>query len=226
MLGMVTRCRVQGARSTHRGATVLTHSVEYHILGEVEVRVGVRRLSLNGKQRSLIAILLLRANQRVSTSRIVEALWRDPLPAAPETRVRTLVSELRKKFSMALPDVLLTHPSGYSLQVAPGQLDLDVFSLLMERARRSLASGHLQRATGEYDAALELWHGAALSGVSGSLLEAEAVRLEELRLRTLEERCEILLATGRHSDAILQLGSLAAEHPVREQIHALLRRAF
>ncbi|WP_420304882.1 AfsR/SARP family transcriptional regulator [Streptomyces sp. MAR4 CNX-425] len=200
--------------------------MEYRVLGVVEVSVGGRWLSLNGKQRSLLALLLLRANERVSVSGIVEALWGDRPPASPATRVRTLVSELRTKLRYAPPNTLVTRPAGYTLRVTDGQLDLDRFSSLVEQARRSSAALRLDRAISEYDAAMGLWRGAALGGVSGGLLEAEAAGLGELRLRTFEERCEVLMASGRHSDAILQLGSLAAECPLREQVHALLMTAY
>lgn len=202
--------------------------MEYQLLGVVEVRAGTDWIRLNGKQRSLLALLLLRAGQSVPVPGIAAALWGDSLPAAPDMRVRTLVSELRKKLRAAPPGpgALVTRPSGYTLRVAPGGLDLDRFSSLVDQAHRALGAGQPQRAVRAYDAALRLWRGTALGGTSGALLAAEAARLEELRLRTQEERGEALMATGRHSEAILQLGSLTADHPVREHAHALLMRAY
>ncbi|GAA2126195.1 AfsR/SARP family transcriptional regulator [Streptomyces synnematoformans] len=201
--------------------------MEYQLLGVVEVRAGTDWIRLNGKQRSLLALLLLRADQSVPVPGIAAGLG-DSLPAAPDMRVRTLVSELRKKLRAAPsgPGPLVTRPSGYTLRVAPGRLDLDRFSSLADQAHGALAAGQPQRAVGAYDAALRLWRGTALGSTSGALLAAEAARLEELRLRTEEERGEALMATGRHSEAILQLGSLTADHPVREHTHALLMRAY
>ncbi|MFW6695685.1 AfsR/SARP family transcriptional regulator [Streptomyces sp. MAR4 CNX-425] len=204
----------------------MTHDVEYQVLGAVEVRTATRRPNLNGKQRSLLSLLLLRANESVPVPKIMDALWGSALPAAPDMRVRTLVSELRKKLREAPPGTLRTLPSSYTLRVAPGQLDLDRFSALVDRAHAALAARNPRRALGAYDTALGLWRGTALGGTSGALLTAEAARLEELRLRTLEERGEALMAAGRHSEAIFQLGSLTADHPVREHAHALLMRAY
>lgn len=204
----------------------MTHDVEYRILGVVEAAAGGRRPHLNCKQRSLLALLLLRAGQAVPLPKIMDALWGDVLPAAPDMRVRTLVSELRKKLGAYSAGALSTCPSGYALRLVPGQLDLDRFSSLTDRAHASLADRNPRQAVGAYDAALRLWRGTALGGTGGALLEAESARLEELRLRTLEERSEALIATGRHSEAILHLGSLTADHPVREHAHALLMRAY
>lgn len=204
----------------------MTCSVAYQVLGVVEVRTGAGWLRLNGKQRSLAALLLLRANQSVSVPRIMDALWGKALPASPDMRVRTLISELRKKLGATSPHTLLTRPSGYTLRVTPGELDLDRFTTRVDQAHRFATEQQTHRAIGEYDAALRLWHGTALGGTSGALLEAETARLEELRLRTHEECGELLIAAGRHSEAISRLGTLAADHPVREQTHALLMRAY
>ena len=56
--------------------------MEFAILGPVEARRDGRTLRLGGhKQRALLAILLLNANNAVSRDRLIEALWDEQRPA-------------------------------------------------------------------------------------------------------------------------------------------------
>lgn len=200
-------------------------SVEFRVLGTVEAWASGESIPFNGKQRSLLAILLLHPGQMLTTARLADMLWGRPAPVAPETRVRTLVSELRKKFAQH-PDLIGTRPSGYVLQPAGHRLDLDAFSTALDQAREEFSAGRPERALACYDEALGLWRGSALGGASGSFIAAETARLDELRFVAVEERCEVLMALGRHADAVDRLRSLTAELPLRERMHALLMRAF
>ena len=50
--------------------------MEFHVLGPLEVVRHGRTLELGaGKQRTLLAALLLHANEVVSTDRLIDALW-------------------------------------------------------------------------------------------------------------------------------------------------------
>src|SRR5262249_4335482 len=59
-------------------------------------------------------------------------------------------------------------------------------------------------------------------GVRGPFLEAHVVRLEELRLRAVEERVDALLAAGRPAAVITDLRRATDEHPLRERPHGQL----
>ncbi len=196
-------------------------SVEFRVLGAVEALVdGVPRV-LNGRQRSLLAVLALNANRVVSTNRLAAALWTQPHPARVTTRVRTLVSELRR--ALRVDGLITTRPPGYQLNLEPGQLDLDVFGQLVSRARRRPQP---HAAIVDYDRALALFRGAPLAGASGPLLDAEAARLAELRMGAIEERVAVMLTVGRHAELIPQLSALVAEHTIRERTHAQLMTAL
>ncbi len=63
-----------------------TLAMEFRVLGPLEVLSEGRLLDLGGaKQRALLAMLLLDANSVVSTSRLIEALWRT-IPPRPRRR--------------------------------------------------------------------------------------------------------------------------------------------
>ena len=196
----------------------------FGVLGPVQVQLGGGQVTLSGKQRSLLAVLLLNAGQVMATRKLAEAVWGHPLPAAADARIRSLVAELRRV--LADHKILATRAPGYLLHVEPGQLDLDTFTQLVDQAHAAAASGHPEDAVARYDEALALWRGSALGGVSGPYLEAQANRLEELRLLAVEERTETILALGRHVELIGELGRVVAEHPLRERPHSQLMMAL
>jgi len=123
--------------------------MEFRILGPLEVDCDGRKLSLGGaKQRALLAILLLHANEVVSTDRLVEELWGDRAPATAAKVVHVYVSNLRKalRAGRTAPrgedgqeTVLVTRPTGYMLQVERDELDADCFERLVEHGRAELA---------------------------------------------------------------------------------------
>ena len=73
--------------------------VEFRVLGPLEVSQDGRVLPLGGaKQRALLAILLVRANQVVSTDALLDELWGERPPDSATNMVQGYVSRLRKLF--------------------------------------------------------------------------------------------------------------------------------
>src|SRR5436190_11330901 len=104
----------------------------YRSLGPLEVLAPDGPVPLGGgKQRALLAMLLLRANEVVSTDRLIDGLWGEEPPETVAKALQVHVSQLRKALG---PDAIRTQPPGYALAVGPGELDLDRFRLLREEA--------------------------------------------------------------------------------------------
>jgi hypothetical protein len=81
------------------------------------------------------------------------------------------------------PNTVLTSVgSGYSLRVRPGSVDVDVFQVGGDEARRLRSSGDLVAAVRSLDECLALSRGAALLGIPGPWAAAERLRLDGLRL--------------------------------------------
>jgi DNA-binding SARP family transcriptional activator len=199
--------------------------VDFSILGPLEVRAPGGRLALGGaKQRSLLAVLLLNANQAVSSDRLIEALWGERPPGTAAKALQVLVSDLRKllepeRVRGGPSRVLLTHAPGYLLELEPEQLDLTRFERLRAEGRQALEAGDPAAASAKLGEALSLWRGGPLADLAYEpFAQAEIGRLEELRLTVLEERIGADLALGRHSELVGELEALVAEHPLRERL--------
>ena len=182
------------------------------------------------RRRAVFAVLAVRAGQAVSRDELIGGVWGDSPPATAGASLYTYVSGLRRAFEpqrskRSAAEVIVSTGGGYSLRVDPDCLDVHRFERHRSRAQ-ALAGEHPARALAELDRALALWRGDALHDVPGPFAEAQRARLLELRLATVERRAELALALGRHADVVAGLADLAAEHPVREGLHALLVTAL
>lgn len=186
--------------------------MDFRILGPLEVWDGDRQLVVRGsKQRALLAVLLLQANEIVSTDRLIDLLWGEP-PDAGGAALRVRVSQLRKALGEGGSSIV-TQPPGYALKVDDDQLDLRRFEGLVARA----SDASTEDAAEQLRQALELWRGSPLAEFAyDDFAQTAIARLEELRATVIEMRIDADVALGRHREVILELETLTAEHPLRE----------
>lgn len=192
--------------------------MEFRLLGPLETlheRVPVPIAA--GKQRALLAILLLHANRTVSRDQLIDSLWGDDVPDSAPKMVQIQVSQLRK----ALPEERVhTRRPGYLLEVRDDELDVVRFERAVADARRALAREDPQRATELLGRALALWRGPALAEFSEPFAQPEGARLEELRLAAVELRIEGDLALGRERNVVAELETLIGRYPLRERLRS------
>ena len=114
--------------------------MDFRLLGPLEVLADGAPLRIAaGKQRALLACLLLEANRTVSREQIVDALWGEDVPDSAQKMVQIHVSQLRK----ALPESRLrTRPPGYLIEVGDDELDLSRFQRSVARARQALSQNN------------------------------------------------------------------------------------
>src|SRR5918999_3545770 len=140
--------------------TVAARHMDFRLLGPLEVSDRDRPLALGGvKQRSLLAILLLEANEVVSTDRLIDQLWGATPPATCAKSIQVYVSRLRKEIAGGR---LATHAPGYVLRVDPSELDLARFEQLAAEARRA----DPETAARKLRDALALWRGPPLADLA------------------------------------------------------------
>jgi len=201
--------------------------VEFRILGPLEVVASGESLGLGSpRQRTLLALLLIRAGQVVSCDRLAEDLWDSEPPSSARHTVQAYVHRLRRVLG-ADAWRLESRPPGYQLKVSAGELDAQRFENLADDGRRALVRDDPRAAAGLLAAALRLWRGPLLADLSDvAAIEPERARLDALRLTALEDRIEADLALGRHARVIGELEALLAGSPFRERLWGQLMLAL
>ncbi|MFJ4948512.1 BTAD domain-containing putative transcriptional regulator [Streptomyces sp. NPDC088760] len=207
--------------------------MEFRILGPLEVQALGHTLALGGfKQRAVLGLLLLRANQVVATSELLRALWPDEnRPATARKILQNAVSGLRtalaRAHSRARPAELLTRAPGYMLRITPGSLDVSRFDQRVAEGRTHLEAGRPLRAAELLRDALDEWRGPVLSDLVEQGIDwPEMARLRQLRLDAMEFRFEAELQCGRHQAVLGELITLTAAEPLRERLHGQLMLAL
>jgi DNA-binding SARP family transcriptional activator/DNA-binding beta-propeller fold protein YncE len=206
--------------------------VEFRLLGPFDVVVDGRSVRLGGpRQRALLAILAINANEVVPADRLIEQLWPGEVPESAVNTLQGYVSRLRKVLDSngspgAQPTIVFRAP-GYVLTMLPEQIDARRFERLLGEAETRAAGGDAAAAAHSLLDALALWRGAPLADFAyEDFAQPEIARLEELRLKAVEERIDADLACGRHASLIAELEALLTEHPLRERFRAQLMLAL
>jgi DNA-binding SARP family transcriptional activator len=199
--------------------------VEFRILGPVEVRGGDAELSRDGvKPRTVLAALLLSGNKLMSDEQMADVLWGPHPPATSNAQIHTYVSRLRK--IVGRESTIIRRSPGYLLDIGTAHFDFAEFQSEAEQGRIALFADRYEEAAKRFRAALHLWRGPALAGVSEYLASSAEPRLEEARLTVLERRLDADLALGRHVEILPELAGLVAQHPLRERFRAQLMTAL
>lgn len=203
--------------------------MEFRVLGNLEVYDGSEPVSLVPRLRLLLAILLTRRRETVSTDFLIDALWSESPPNNARALLHVRISELRRSLSHGVPTAdsgIKTHTSGYVLQVAPDQVDCDKFEHLIANGRATMArEDHL----GAYDIlgeALALWRGAPFREFEDqTFAQAQISRLTDLYLQAHEDRFSASLAIGKHKEVLAAVPQIVNEHPLREGLWFMLMLA-
>jgi DNA-binding SARP family transcriptional activator len=198
--------------------------VEFSILGPLEAMDDGASVDLaGGKQRALLAFLLLQAGRVVPMDRLVDGLWGEKVPESAPKMVQIFVSQLRKRLPLGLIE---TRSPGYRLELDGHTLDLHVFEALHARGREALADGRPDEAARELRRALDVWRGVPLAEFAEPFARLEEARLAEQQLTCVEECLDAELALGREAELVAELEALVRRHPLRERPRAQLMLAL
>jgi DNA-binding SARP family transcriptional activator len=195
--------------------------MDFRVLGPLEVwRDGAQIPLGKPRERALLALLLLRANEVVTRDELVDRLWGDEPPPTAKAALHNAVSALRRALG---EEAIETVAPGYRVHVAADELDALRFETLVREARGAPAATRADLLR----TALAQWRGLPLVELPiGSDLQAEIVRLEELQLLALEDRIDADLELGRHHDLVPELQALVERHGVRERLWSQLMLAL
>ena len=205
---------------------------EFRLLGPLEIVRDSVPLKVSGaRQRALLGLLLLHANEFVSTERIIEELFGSDPSAPGANALQATVSRLRRLLDGGPPNggpgVLVTERGGYLLCADDDGIDVRRFECLASEGRRALDAGQGAVAAAKFHQALDLWRGPALADLA--LLEfaqAEIGRLEEMRRSVLADRVEADLALGMGAELVGELEALVLADPLQERLRGQLMLAL
>lgn len=201
---------------------VVVTELHFRVLGPLEVAVNGEPVEIGaGKQRVILATLLLHRNRSVSVEKLIDQLWDESMPADAPAVVQKYVMRLRR----LLPgQVIVTDSGGYRLVAPADSVDLDRFERSVKLAAEAASAGQIDVQAGHLRAGLELWRGVpVMSNVpSDALQRNEVSKLNERYLDALERRIDADLELGKHDDLVSELTALVHEHPLRERFWALL----
>ena len=198
--------------------------MHFRILGSLDVSLGRRALQFpNGRQQTVLAMLLMQEGNLVSLDRIIEGIWGEDPPVTAKGQIHTCISALRRQLRKFGDDhVIVTSPVGYTIHLPTESLDSAVFRRMVDSGRELAAAGKIRDAAAELRAALALWRGPAVaSDVESAVVRTMAIRLEEERIRITEECIELELKLDRHHELVAELSELVRAYPLRESLRAL-----
>jgi DNA-binding SARP family transcriptional activator/tetratricopeptide (TPR) repeat protein len=202
--------------------------VEFQILGPLAVHASGKLVPVPGtRQRRLLALLLLNANQVVPIERLVDELWDNDPPKSVRQQVHNAVATLRAALAEpGHPTPITRTDAGYALDLPDDALDVRRFHRWVRDARCAESAGQLSRSIQLLEAALALWRGDALAGLDGKTITSVAMSLNEQRLATVEKLMVQRLRTGDAGSLVGELRRLVADHPLRESLRGCLMQAL
>lgn len=201
--------------------------MRFEILGPIRVNIDANEVAITaGRERTLLAMLLLHASDPVATDRLVDAIWDTRAPQTARNQLQRCVHHLRRRLCDLDNTVIVTEPTGYRAAVDSENLDLFQFRQLVADARATAGSGRYGEAAITYRAALDLWRGPALADIDSHTVRQAATLLDQEYAQALEERFDVELAAGGAGELVTEVAALIRQHPYREGLHGALMLAL
>ena len=176
----------------------------------------------SSRQRTILGILLVNANQVVVTDRMIDLVWEGGPPRSARSALQVHISHLRTALGR---DLIVTTPNGYKIDLPRAALDFTVYEDLFEQAR-TVAGDDPEKAVSLLRDAIGLWRGQPLLDFAfESWAQPEIRRMEELRVEVMTELFEARLAIGERGLAA-EIEQMAADYPYRERLQSLLAQAL
>ncbi|MFI5932534.1 BTAD domain-containing putative transcriptional regulator [Actinoplanes sp. NPDC051494] len=192
--------------------------VRFGILGPLVVTENGHEVAISaGRDRIVLAMLLLHAGRVVGADELVDAMWENDPPATARGQLQTCVSRLRR---LLAPGTIRTDPAGYAVVAGDGDLDAAVFARLTARAREPAVPP--DQATKLFREALGIWRGAALAGLDAPGIRRAATVLDEQYTTAVEEWIDLELDAGHEREIVADVAGLVESHPLRERLRVQL----
>ena len=208
------------------------HRVIFKLFGSVGLVSGGRLLAIQGgRQRTLLATLLINSGKVVTKEQFFEELWEGRGLVKANNALQALVTRLRKLLRITFGDEfarerLVTLPTGYVLYADVEEIDAKLFERLVSVAHNELVTNPV-RARDLLSEALDLWDGPVLEGVSGGpMCHSSVLHYEESRLAAIEDKFHACIVAGIQGGVISELKKMAMLYPWRERLAEMLMIAL
>ncbi|MFD1545899.1 BTAD domain-containing putative transcriptional regulator [Nonomuraea guangzhouensis] len=194
--------------------------------GRVELDAGPRQ------QAQLLALLLARVGQAVSTRQLIDLIWADNAPTSALNVIQKYVGALRRVLEPAVParaagTYLHLRGNAYVFSAGSGTLDLVTFRELLEAAQTALAQQDREVALDHYVKALGLWRGPAGDGLSfGSTAMSILAALDDEFLAACAAAADLAVSLRRPEQVIPPLQLAASMAPFHEPVRVGLITAL
>lgn len=203
--------------------------VAFSLIGPLDVRYSGRPIVVTApRQRSLLAALLVRANQPVSKRALCQAVWGERPSRRAEVTLRSYVMRLRRVLGPAVSARLTVQSSGYQLRLEQDD-ELDLRRLRACVREGTLAAQHEDwvRSLREFREGVRLWRGEPLCDVPSESLRLTVLpMLAELRTQLWEGLYAAAGRLGHVTEWVVPLQSLIADEPASERLSAVLMSAL
>ncbi len=196
--------------------------MELRVLGPIEVDGPDGTVAFRGRLGCLVAALGARRPRAVSVDVLVDDVFGEDLPSSAWSTMHGYVHRVRRR----APGLIESTPAGYRLEPEVS-VDADGFDADHHAARDALSAGRPEEALECLDAALARWRGPAYGDYADrAFAEADAMRLEELRRATEDERLAVLVEVGEPESVLADLEAAVQAEPTRECRWSLLLRSL
>jgi DNA-binding SARP family transcriptional activator len=211
------------------GAYVIDTGLSFSLFGPLRIRHGKHDLTVGPRlQQAVLAVLVMSANQVVTSTQILEWVWGDRLPPTGSDVIPSYVYRLRRTLT-PFPNagrVLRREGSGYLLAVDTAQVDLLRVETAIRRGLAARAGGNHAVARDLLVDALGEWSAEPLCGLPGPYADQQRRRLAELRLTAMLAWVDIEFELGGHERVLPELSALRSAQPLHEQVAGRLMTAL
>ncbi|MFI9596336.1 BTAD domain-containing putative transcriptional regulator [Nonomuraea sp. NPDC052265] len=206
-----------------------TSALWLRILGPLEVRTRGSHVALGGeRQRGVLGLLALSANQVVPMESIADALWGDAPGDGHIRAVHGHVSKLRRTLHHGARNkkLIICRQHGYQLSVADGDVDVLAFRRLLRQAREHRDRADLDAAAVSFGQAMDLWRDSPLLDVPALHNHPKVSALSAERVTAALEFAEVAESLGRHELVLSPLRAITQVERLHERAHARLMIAL
>jgi SARP family transcriptional regulator, regulator of embCAB operon len=211
---------------------VRARTVIFKLFGSVGLVADGRLLAIQGgRQRTLLATLLINSGRIVTKEQFFEELWEGRPLAKANNALQALVTRLRRLLRTTFGEEfarerLITLPTGYVLHAETEEIDAKLFEHLVGLAHQHLDADPV-KARDLLTEALDLWDGPVLEGVAGGpLCHSSVLHYEESRLAAIEDKFHACIVAGIQGGVISELKKMAMLYPWRERLAEMLMIAL